>query len=96
MNKKPRKPQNVTATHGQSCELNRETCRVPASVEEIVGAAAVESRPEEVEEDVLLELFKAAVARVDQVLDVFVLLVQDGELLQTGNDWAQDTRHLQM
>lgn len=54
----------------------------PAGIEEVVRAAAVESGPEEVEEDVLLELLKPAISGVDKVLDVVVLVVQDDKLLQ--------------
>ena len=67
---------------------------LPASVEEVVGAAAVESRSEEVEQDVLPQCFQPAVPSVDEILDVVVLVVQNTELLQARDDRPQDSRHL--
>ena len=68
----------------------------PAGIEEVVGAATIESGPEEVKEDVLLQLLKPAVAGVDQILNVVILVVQDDKLLQARHDRPQDTRHLQL
>lgn len=70
------------------------SCITPAGVEEVVSTAAVESRPEKVEQNVLPQRLKPAIAGVDQILDVFVLVVQHYKLLQARHDRAQDARNL--